>query len=728
MNRLQHNSITLTKDNKLNSQLNINNNTIKEKTTLNTNNVKFNLIPLKNINDRSLQNQISEKVINNQFINKMSRNSPLLKKGQTIQTNLNSYQKSINIKVSNNLYNQKKDGIISTNNIKNKISNSNDDKYSTIKINSKNIKKKRSISNNSNKKNLKESTIINTKKDKKREMIIHSVNSKNAKNFTLKKKTFECSKNFGDKNNNLSNFSLNVNSINNKKNLNKSVKQNQINENKEKNIYKENNHLTSYTLNNKRKQNYNNLENIKINNIGQYYSNTTKKKNKIIKNVAHKKIIRSKNIDKKRKVSNNKNGSQRDGFSESSIKIKKNIYINNEKNTILSENNASKKLHTIENHNIRKKSITNNLILNKKKLLINKSKIDEDSFPFCDIDSENKNKVNIIKTNEFDINKPKDKSLKYTLFKEFEDETNEDKSISNSKIRNIVIGKIDSYKDIVESDKLNKIYNAQRLKNFYDLKSDKIIKNQNNSELNRITLSKIDNNTLILNYNPNNEIENFDLYNNYNDLCVKNKDDTNSNTILLPLQVSKISYCKDFDENDETYKYKEKIDNDILSLINDNNIFDNNINKKCHNVLINKRKHKKISKKTPTEKKEALNKPMSHNSKNSVRDPDSIYNKKKRMQKVITNKNNFSKTIKECPRVREIKLVEINNCDDDSKNYYNINSEKNFNKNDIIADEIFKNKKIILNAKTINEEYTKNFNKKYQIETNHGNEEKCIIL
>ena len=119
---------------------------------------------------------------------------------------------------------------------------------------------------------------------------------------------------------------------------------------------------------------------------------------------------------------------------------------------------------------------------------------------------------------------------------------------------------------------------------------------------------------------------------------------------------------------------------------------------------------------------------MSHNSKNSVRDPDSIYNKKKRMQKVITNKNNFRKTIKECPRVREIKLVEINNCDDDSKNYYNINSEKNFNKNDIIADEIFKNKKIILNAKTINEEYTKNFNKKYQIETNHGNEEKCIIL
>ena len=70
------------------------------------------------------------------------------------------------------------------------------------------------------------------------------------------------------------------------------------------------------------------------------------------------------------------------------------------------------------------------------------------------IESEHKNNINIIKTNNFGVNKPKENNMKYTLLKEFED--NEDiKNVNKSQLENIIIGKIEGYKDIIKSDKLN---------------------------------------------------------------------------------------------------------------------------------------------------------------------------------------------------------------------------------------------------------------------------------
>ena len=58
------------------------------------------------------------------------------------------------------------------------------------------------------------------------------------------------------------------------------------------------------------------------------------------------------------------------------------------------------------------------------------------------------NGINSIKINEFNVNKPNDENLKYTLFK------NESEK-SSTRPSKIVIGNIEGYKDIIESDKLN---------------------------------------------------------------------------------------------------------------------------------------------------------------------------------------------------------------------------------------------------------------------------------
>ena len=719
MTSLKCNDIILPLDNKSNDQLNEKNNTKQKKTKLNTNNVTFNLV-VKNSNDHSLQNPISEKSFNNQFIKITSKDNSLIKKELKIKKTLNIHLKSNDLKAPNNLYAQKKiDTVIFTNN--NRISNSNEDKYSTVRITSKNSKKKQFIINNSIKKSNKKTGNL-TKSEKKKTNLIHSLNSKNAKSdFTLHKKSFGCIKNNGDKINNLSSFSLIKNTINNKKNLSTSIKQNKTNEkNSEINLYKENNNRVSYTLHYKRKKTNNNVKNLKNNNIVLCHSSTKNGESQITKNITHKKIIRSKNNDKKCNISTNKTQTKREEFSESSHKIKNNLRIINENCTTLKENKASKKLKTLENHNNKKKLKKKNIVINKRKLYTDENKSNEDSFLFCDMDSENKNKINIIKINEFDINKPKDKNLKYTLYKEFEDETNEEKSENNSKIHNVIIGKIDAYKDIVESDKLNTIYYAQRLKNFfglYNIKHDKKMKNQNNSEKNRILSNKIENDTLTLDVNLNNEIEDLDSYNNYNDLCLKNKDETNSNTILLPVQVSKISHCKYFDKNAESHKCKEK----------GNNIVYNKINKKYHNILINKKKFPEKFIKTSLEKKDELSKQISSNSKNSVINSNDFRKKRIQIKNNRNHNNNFNYVTNECPRLGEIKLVEIN-CEDDSKNYYYINSDENTKKNDIIFDDSLVNKKNVVNLKTVSGECIKNINKKRQIKLNQGNEEKCIVF
>ena len=55
--------------------------------------------------------------------------------------------------------------------------------------------------------------------------------------------------------------------------------------------------------------------------------------------------------------------------------------------------------------------------------------------------------------NNFDVNKPHDYNMKYSIFKEYEDEDNKNTSKLNTE--KVVIGNIDGYQDIIESDKIN---------------------------------------------------------------------------------------------------------------------------------------------------------------------------------------------------------------------------------------------------------------------------------
>ena len=84
----------------------------------------------------------------------------------------------------------------------------------------------------------------------------------------------------------------------------------------------------------------------------------------------------------------------------------------------------------------------------------------ESSYDFLESESEkelNQELINEIKINNFDVNKPKEQNMKYTLYKEFkeENENENESSKPESHLSKIIIGEIESYKDIIEKDKIN---------------------------------------------------------------------------------------------------------------------------------------------------------------------------------------------------------------------------------------------------------------------------------
>ena len=111
----------------------------------------------------------------------------------------------------------------------------------------------------------------------------------------------------------------------------------------------------------------------------------------------------------------------------------------------------------------------------------------EDDFYNNILESENdeEKKINEIKTNKFDVKKPKEENLKYTIFKEFNDDTNISES-QISKISKIIIGKINGYNDIIEKDKINNLLNQSITKNL----SNNLIINNNSSNTNNTKIKK----------------------------------------------------------------------------------------------------------------------------------------------------------------------------------------------------------------------------------------------
>ena len=147
--------------------------------------------------------------------------------------------------------------------------------------------------------------------------------------------------------------------------------------------------------------------------------------------------------------------------------------LNNAK--IISENRSTtdKSLNTKKNNSIKSKiNITPNNMTNKynniynnkdeyhSKNTSNNSRIsDNDEFVTYefDIGNEQNNKINGVKTNNFDVKKPKEENLKFTFMKD-----DIESNISVSQASKIVIGKIDGYKDIIETDIKN--YQISHLK------------------------------------------------------------------------------------------------------------------------------------------------------------------------------------------------------------------------------------------------------------------------
>ena len=132
-----------------------------------------------------------------------------------------------------------------------------------------------------------------------------------------------------------------------------------------------------------------------------------------------------------------------------------------------------------------------------------KDKEKEDLNLILDIESERKSSINLINkynNNNYDVNKPHDYNMKYSLFKEYDDEEN--KNMSNIKIEKVIIGKIDGYQDIIESDKINDDTNntnnktntkqknevllifEENLSGFYDLNLENINYKKNENLLN----------------------------------------------------------------------------------------------------------------------------------------------------------------------------------------------------------------------------------------------------
>jgi len=362
---------------------------------------------------------------------------------------------------------------------------------------------------------------------------------------------------------------------------------------------------------------------------------------------------------------------------------------------------------------------------------------DEELNYVFDIESEHKNAINIIKTNNFEVNKQKENNMKYTLLKEFEDE--EDiKNINKSQIENIIIGKIEGYKDIIESDELNKklqlrsrssfdihkqaqkkiesppqqlikkTKNKEKYKNLTNLSNKKSpflnmhILDDNSSEIEDLDFDSNE-------YRINDQLLNIEKEYEFEDMTTyENETKINNDTNLLPFHVSKISFCKYYDKNDGKYKTNENIDTDIISLVQIskelNKLNDKYKNKKRTTISINndftKNKIIKI-KKTNTNKKDC----------NIIKKP----NKKSSFNKNVNN--NLKNKIN--PFLRKNKIISINN----------INYKCDFMKNKIINynknSEFVKRKK--LKQKRL---YISNTNKNdnLKIVSNYGNKDNCLVF
>ena len=162
--------------------------------------------------------------------------------------------------------------------------------------------------------------------------------------------------------------------------------------------------------------------------------------------------------------------------------------------------------------------------------------------------NEQNNKINGVKTNNFDVKKPNEENLKFTIMK---DEKESDISFSHAS--KIVIGNIDGYKDIIETDiknnenkyfkdfgdlipKRSNLFN--NTKKIYEDQEDFLVNNKKNKNSNLSTILKKESDHF--SFNDCNFYDSFNMTNNLdaisstitNNIIYDNKKDQ-SNTIYM---------------------------------------------------------------------------------------------------------------------------------------------------------------------------------------------------
>ena len=397
------------------------------------------------------------------------------------------------------------------------------------------------------------------------------------------------------------------------KNLKSKLTGNKIDKTKLKVISSDTN-TSKNIYNNNLKNNKMKLENRIKNNI--IYKKEKNKTNIGIMNNLSKYILTKKNNNRKRYSDKNSNNNKKNKTNTIIYKPKKKIFRyknnNNDSNNkkyisdlvlddyfnepkILCENNSTND-KSVNDSNKKKTSINSNKIINKFKLQRNKhKKIENDYFNTYefDIGNEQNNKINGVKTNNFDVKKPKEQNLKFTIMKE-----EKESEISCSQANKIIIGSIDGYKDIIETDIKN------REKNKYSKCFSNLIKTSNHGRNNKIGLEigeyisnggkkKISNlSTLIKKenelsiFNENNFYDSFNITNNLDGISSTFTNNIMNENKLEKININNInninSNSKDFNSisflinTDRSIEDLSKIINQNIKKGNDYNILSNN--------------------------------------------------------------------------------------------------------------------------------------------------------
>ena len=275
----------------------------------------------------------------------------------------------------------------------------------------------------------------------------------------------------------------------------------------------------------------------------------------------------------------------------------------------LIEKNQNNKINISKSNNIKKKYVNNEKSVgdvNQKKnskTSENSITLEKDSYLDYLIDTLTKSKknkenieklINDIKINNYIIKKPNEENMKFTILKNKINE-NED-SIPEVNKSKIMIGNIEGYKDIIESDKDHyyknekentiKLYGQNTMGNINDESkkiNKKLLLNLNNNDLEILNLNNINNNYFI----NDSEIKTFlncmsDEYE-FEDLSTTIlKKYKKYENYLLPYHVNKISFIKTYDEKEKKNIIIEDIetDNQLLIDINENKNYENNMKNK----------------------------------------------------------------------------------------------------------------------------------------------------